>query len=165
MPSSGWRKPWTWCGACSEAPAPRATIAGMKFQKVLVPLGGLVLLGFAYRSYGWAGVALVSGAIVMFLLMHFNRTMQALKRASGRPIGYVGSAVMLNAKLKKGVTLLHVIALTRALGELRSPKDRQPEHYRWTDGGDSYVDTVFDGGKLQSWELVRPEPSEPNRAV
>ena len=137
----------------------------MKFQKVLVPLGGLVLLGFAYRSYGWAGVALVAGAIVMFLLLHFNRTMQALKRAADRPIGYVGSAVMLNAKLKKGVTLLHVVALTRALGELRSPKDQQPEHYRWTDGGKSYVDAVFDGGKLQSWELVRPDPNEPNQAV
>ncbi len=137
----------------------------MKFQKVLVPLGGLVLLGFAYRSYGWAGVALVAGAIVMFLLLHFNRAMQALKRAADRPIGYVGSAVMLNAKLKKGVTLLHVVALTRALGELRSPKDQQPEHYRWTDGGKSYVDAVFDGGKLQSWELVRPDPNEPNQAV
>ena len=137
----------------------------MKFQKVLVPLGGLVLLGFAYRSYGWAGVALVAGAIVMFLLLHFNRTMQALKRAADRPIGYVGSAVMLNAKLKKGVTLLHVVALTRALGELRSPRDQQPEHYRWTDGGKSYVDAVFDGGKLQSWELVRPDPNEPNQAV
>ena len=129
----------------------------MKFQKFLVPLGGLVLLGFAYRQYGWGGVALVAGAILMFLLLHFNRTMQALKRASDRPIGYVASAVMLNAKLRKGVTLLHVIALTRALGELRSPKDTQPEHYRWTDGGESYVDAVFDGGKLQTWTLVRPE--------
>jgi hypothetical protein len=129
----------------------------MKFQKILVPLGGLVLLGFAYREYGWAGVALVAGVIVMFLLLHFNRTMQALKRASNRPIGYVASSVMLNAKLRKGVTLLHAIALTRALGELRSPKDTQPEHYRWTDGGGSYVDAVFDGGRLQTWTLVRPE--------
>ena len=54
-------------------------------------------------------------------------------------------------------TLMHVIAMTRALGELRSPKDEQPEHYRWTDGGGSYVDTVFNGGKLQSWALTRPE--------
>jgi hypothetical protein len=136
----------------------------MKFQKFLVPLGGLVLLGFAYRQYGWGGVALVAGAIVMFLLMHFNRTMQALKRASDRPIGYVASAVMLNAKLRKGVTLLHAIALTRALGELRSPKDTQPEHYRWTDGGGSYVDAVFDSGKLQSWTLVRPEAA-PDDAI
>lgn len=128
----------------------------MQFQKFLVPIGGLVLLGFAYRGYGWPGVALVSGAIVMFLLMHFNRTMQVLKRAANKPIGYVASAVMLNAKLKKGVTLMHVMAMTRALGELRSPKDEQPELYRWTDGGLSYVDAVFLGGKLQSWELVRP---------
>lgn len=132
----------------------------MQIQKFLVPIGGLVLLGFAYRGYGWPGVALVSGAIVMFLLMHFNRTMQVLKRAANKPIGYVASAVMLNAKLKKGVTLMHVMALTRSLGELRSPKDEQPELYRWTDGGLSYVDAVFLGGKLQSWELVRPAAAD-----
>ena len=132
----------------------------MQIQKFLVPIGGLVLLGFAYRGYGWPGVALVSGAIVMFLLMHFNRTMQVLKRAANKPIGYVASAVMLNAKLKKGVTLMHVMALTRSLGELRSPKDEQPELYRWTDAGLSYVDAVFLGGKLQSWELVRPAAAD-----
>jgi hypothetical protein len=64
---------------------------------------------------------------------------------------------MLNAKLKQGVTLMHVIAMTRALGELHSPKDEQPELYRWTDTGGSYVDAVFNGGKLQSWALTRPE--------
>jgi len=47
--------------------------------------------------------------------------------------------------------------MTRALGELRSPKDTQPEVYRWTDGGGSYVDAVFNGGKLQSWTMTRPE--------
>jgi hypothetical protein len=50
-----------------------------------------------------------------------------------------------------------VIAMTHALGELRSPKDQQPELYRWTDGGGSYVDAVFNGGKLQSWAMTRPE--------
>jgi hypothetical protein len=50
--------------------------------------------------------------------------------------------------------------MTRALGELRSPKDEQPEHYRWTDGGGSYVDAVFNGGKLQSWTMTRPETPE-----
>jgi len=93
----------------------------------------------------------------MFLLMHFNRAMQVLKRAADRPVGTVASSVMLNAKLKPGVTLMHVVAMTRALGELRSPQDQQPEHYRWTDAGGSYVDTVFNGGKLQGWTLTRPE--------
>ena len=132
----------------------------MNLRKILVPLGGLVLLGFAWKSYSWAGVALVSGAIVMFLLMHFNRTMQVMRRAANRPIGYVDSAVMLNAKLKPGVTLLHVLALTRAIGELRSPKDQQPELYRWTDGGGSWVDAEFHDGKLRQWSLTRPEPED-----
>lgn len=136
-------------------------MGAMNFRKFLVPIGGLVLLGFAYRSYGWAGVALVGGAIVMFLLLHFNRAMQVLKRAADRPVGYVASAVMLNAKLKQGVNLMHVMAMTRALGELRSPQDVQPELYRWTDTGGSYVEAVFNGGRLQSWALTRPEaPSE-----
>lgn len=132
----------------------------MNFSKILVPVGGLILLGVAYRSYGWAGVALVGGAIVMFLLMHFNRTMQVLKRAADRPIGTVASAVMLNAKLKPKVTLLHVIAMTRALGEQRSPKNEQPELFRWTDAGGSWVDATFVGGKLTEWTLVRPPVAE-----
>jgi len=51
---------------------------------------------------------------------------------------------------------LHVIALTRALGELRSPKDAQPEMFRWTDAGQSYVDCTFTAGKISEWVLVRP---------
>jgi len=96
--------------------------------------------------------------LVMWLLLHFTRMMQVLKRAANQPVGYVGSAVMLNAKLRKGVTLLHVVALTRALGELRSVKDQQPELFRWTDGTQSFVTCEFAGGKLVKWELVRPEP-------
>ncbi|HSV61223.1 MAG TPA: glycerate kinase [Variovorax sp.] len=132
----------------------------MKFRKFWVPLAGLLLIAGAWRAYGWPGVALVSGGLVMFLLLHLNRTMQVLRRAADRPIGSVASAVMLNAKLSKGRTLLHVIALTRALGELRSPKDEQPEHYRWTDAGGSFVDAEFKDGKLLSWALTRPEPGE-----
>jgi hypothetical protein len=92
----------------------------------------------------------------MWMLLHFTRMMQILKRAANRPIGFVGSAVMLNAKLKPGVTLLHVVAMTKALGELQSPKDTQPELYRWTDGTQSHVTCEFWGGKLKKWELVRP---------
>ena len=128
----------------------------MNFQKILVPILGVVLVAAAWRGYGWGGVALVAGGIVMWVLLHFNRLMQALKRAAGRPIGYVDSAVMLNARLKAGVPLLHVISMTKALGQLLSPKDEQPEIYRWTDGSDSHVTCEFVGGKLVKWELVRP---------
>ena len=128
----------------------------MNFRQILVPAAGLLLLGFAYRQYGWAGVAGVGAVIVMFLLLHFNRAMGVLKRAAERPIGFVPSAVMLNAKLKPGVTLMHVVAMTRALGELQTPKDTQPEVFRWRDAGDSWVDATFQNGKLKEWVLTRP---------
>jgi len=143
----------------------RATIAPMNFGKVLVPLVGIVLIAGAWRSYGWAGVALVVGAMVMFVLLHLNRAIQVLKRAADRPIGTVASAVMLNAKLKPKVNLLHVVALTRAIGEQRSPKDTQPEIFRWTDAGGSWVDATFVNGKLTEWNLVRPEPPEEEPAA
>jgi hypothetical protein len=63
---------------------------------------------------------------------------------------------MLNAKLQKGKTLMHVIAMTKALGELLSVKDAQPEVFRWADGTKSHVTCTFSNGKLESWELFRP---------
>ena len=128
----------------------------MNFRKILPPVLGVVLIAAAWRGYGWPGVALVAGGIVMWVLLHFNRMMQALKRAAGRPIGYVDSAVMLNARLKPGVNLLHVLALTRSLGQLRSVKDQQPEIYRWTDASESHVTCEFASGRLVKWEMVRP---------
>ena len=136
----------------------------MKFQQLMsrigVPVLAIILVAMAYRSYGWSGVAVAASLMVMWALLHFNRLMQVLKRAARRPIGYLDSAVMLNAKLKPGVTLMHVVAMTRALGELKSVKDRQPEVYRWTDGSASYVTCEFLGGKLAKWALVRPEATE-----
>ena len=136
----------------------------MKFQQILsrvgIPLLGVVLIAMAYRSYKWAGVAVVVTAFVMWGLLHFTRMMQVLKRAANRPIGHVGSAVMLNAKLNPGVTLLHVVAMTKALGELKSVKDQQPELYRWTDGTQSHVTCEFSGGKLVKWDMVRPAQDE-----
>ena len=127
------------------------------FKKFIIPLLMAAALVTAFNYYGWKGVALVGTGLVFWMLLHFNRTMQVLKRAANRPIGYVDSAVMLNAKLIKGVTLLHVIALTKSLGELQSAKDAQPEVFRWTDGTQSHVTCTFDEGKLSTWVLWRPE--------
>jgi hypothetical protein len=128
----------------------------MQFQKIMVSLVIAVLLVAAHRIYGWGGVAVAVGALVMWMLLHFTRMMQILKRAANRPIGFVDSAVMLNAKLRPGVTLMHVVAMTRALGELRSTKDSQPEWFRWTDASHSHVTCEFQQGKLKKWDLVRP---------
>ena len=138
----------------------------MNFQKFLAPLLGVVLVVGAWTAAGWGGVALVSGGILMWVLLHFNRMMTALRRAADRPIGYVDSAVMLNAKLQPGVNLLHVVSMTRSLGELQSPKNTQPEIYRWTDGTESHVTCEFNGGKLVKWQLVRPTATDaPSAAI
>ena len=128
----------------------------MNFQKIVLPVLGVAVVAIAWRAYGWPGVALAVGGIVMWMLLHFTRMMKVLQRASNRPVGYVDSAVMLNAKLRPRVNLLHVMAMTRALGELLSPKEAQPEIYRWTDGSGSHVTCDFDRGKLVRWQLVRP---------
>jgi hypothetical protein len=136
----------------------------MNFQKIIVPVLGVVGVVLAYRFYGWAGVAAAATGLVMWVLLHFTRMMQVLKRAANRPIGYVDSAVMLNAKLKPGMTLMHVIAMTRALGALQSVKNAQPEIFRWTDGGASHVTATFVGGKLAHHELFRPVEPAPEPA-
>lgn len=136
----------------------------MNFQRYLVPIGAVGLTAWAWQSMGWMGVAMVFSGGVMWLLLYFTRLVQIMKRASKRPIGYVDSAVMLNAKLKTGLSLMHVIAMTRALGELETEKDAQPEVFSWRDGTESVVRCTFLQGKLQSWDLTRPE-AKPDHEV
>ena len=59
-------------------------------------------------------------------LLHFDTRLMGnvMQKARHNPIGYVASAVMLNAKLKPGVNLMHVMAMTRALGEQLSAEAR-----------------------------------------
>lgn len=130
----------------------------MNWRNIVVPavIIGAVVVG--YGAGGWPGVAVATGGLVMWALLHFTRLMTVLKRASDRPVGYVASAVMLNAKLRPGVTLMHVIAMTRSLGAAQSPPDTQPEIFRWTDGTDSHVTCEFHEGRLVRWTLVRPTP-------
>jgi hypothetical protein len=136
----------------------------MSMKSILLWIVGAALVAVSFQKYGWPGVAVVVGGLVMWGLLHFTRMMTVLKKAANRPMGYVDSAVMLNAKLKPGVNLLHVMALTRSLGLLQTEKDAQPEIYRWTDNGQSQVTCTFMHGKLQSWQLVRP-PEPENQAA
>ena len=125
-------------------------------QTIAVRIGAVALLVMGYRWYGWPGVAGAVGALVMWMLLHFTRMLQVLRRASHRPKGHVESSVMLNARLHPGVSLMQVVALSRSLGELRSPAGEQPEVFRWTDTGQSFVECEFQGGKLANWRLDRP---------
>ncbi len=128
----------------------------MNFTRIIGPLAVIIFTIGAWRQFGWPGIAMAAGGVVMWVLLHFTRLMHILKKAAERPIGHVASAVMLNAKLRKGMTLMHVIAMTRSLGALQTPKDVQPEVFHWTDTGQSTVACTFVGGKLQAWTLTRP---------
>ena len=142
----------------------------MNFRKYLVPIGIACLFIASYNAWGWQGPLTVAGGLVMWALLHYTRMMNVMQKANRSPIGYVGSAVMLNAKLRPGVNLLHVMALTRSMGELLSPAGQDPERYRWTDGSKSFVDVEFVNGRVAQWELQRPQvpteeaPTEKNSA-
>ena len=138
----------------------------MNLRNILVPLGAVALVGFGFTAYGWAGVAAVVGGLVMWALLHFTRLVNVMKKAAKRPIGYVGSAVMLNARLTEGVNLMHVVAMTQALGEQLSAEGADPEISRWTDGTRSHVTCEFRQGKLVKWALERPaaDDNTPTRA-
>lgn len=125
-------------------------------RNFIAPLALAVLIFLAWRSWGWAGVLAGAGAGLLWLLLHFNRLMSVMRKAADQPVGSVQSAVMLNARLKPGVNLLHVVAMTKALGEQLSGEGEQPEVYRWRDGGDSHVTCEFEGGRLKRWMLQRP---------
>ena len=130
----------------------------MNLRKIFIPLGIVALAIAGYRAYGLQGILTVSGGLVMWGLLHYTRLMNVMQKARNNPIGYVGSAVMLNARLKSGVNLMHVVAMTRALGEQLSAEGQEPEVYRWTDGTQSHVTCEFVNGRLVRWNLVRPAP-------
>src|SRR5882724_6656221 len=100
------RRRWKWCGGWDDfRNAHTSTRRGsaeniaMDLKKIFVPVLGIVMLAAAWRAYGWSGIAIVATGFVTWTLLHFNRITQVLRKAANRPVGYVGSAVMLNAKL------------------------------------------------------------------
>jgi hypothetical protein len=117
----------------------------------------VVATALAWHQMGWKGVVLAVTVVVFWLLLQFSRALRAMKEAGAAPIGYIPSAVMLNARLKAGMTLLQVIGLTKSLGQRIGDEGVQPEHWRWTDEGGSSVTLELQGGKLQRWTLERPE--------
>ena len=133
----------------------------MNFSKFLIPIGVVLFVAGAWHQYQWQGVAVAIGAVVMWILLHFTRMVTVLSRAANRPVGHVGSAVMMNAKLKKGVNLMHVIAMTKSLGQRLSAENTQPEVFKWTDQGESFVTCTFKDGKLTEWAMTRPDAAEP----
>ena len=109
-----------------------------------------VAVGFA--GYGWPGVLLALTVIVFWLLLQFSRALRALRVASGRPVGTVASAVMLHARLRVGLRLPQVLALTRSLG--RRVAD-EPETFTWADECGDEVQVELRDGRVSGWRLLR----------
>ncbi|HMS04804.1 MAG TPA: glycerate kinase [Burkholderiaceae bacterium] len=117
----------------------------------------------AYAQMGWPGLAMLGGGLLMWFLLQYTRMMTVMQRAARRPVGYVDSAVMLNAKLAKGQTLMHVLARTRSIGERVDSADGDAkggiEAYAWRDAGGSRVVAQFSRGRLVAWTLDRSQDS------
>jgi hypothetical protein len=52
----------------------------MNFQKYLVPAGAVVAMGLAWQTWGVIGLALVATGLVTWVMLHFTRALQVLKR-------------------------------------------------------------------------------------
>lgn len=108
--------------------------------------------------YGWQGLVLAVTIVAFWLLLQFGQVLRVMRGAASSPMGRVESAVMLHAKLHRGMRMINVVKLTRSLG--RNNDDGQNnegrEVFAWSDGDGNHVIATFAGGRLQSWDLERP---------
>lgn len=114
----------------------------------------LAVAGGAWRG-GWAGALLGLSVVVFWLLLQFSRSLRVLRRAGAAPVGQVANAVMFQARLRPGMTLLQVLPLAGSLGRKLS---ESPETFAWQDGAGDAVHLVLRQGRLQSWQLLRAGP-------
>ncbi len=122
---------------------------------------GLALAAFVvgYVGYGWAGVALAFTAVTFWLLLQFSRAVRVLRTAGGNPVGQVPNAVMLQAKLVKGMRLPQILKITQSLGRaVGAAPGGAVENYVWTDAGGDEVHVELRDGRVSHWELKRAQP-------
>jgi hypothetical protein len=105
-----------------------------------------------YAGHGWPGVLLALGVVVFWLLLQFSRALRVLRAASLRPVGTVANAVMLQARLRTGLRLPQVLALTRSLG---SKVAEDPETWAWRDEAGDEVQVELRAGRVAAWRLRR----------
>jgi len=121
-----------------------------------------LLTFFAWRGYGLPGLALAASATVFWLLLQFGRAMRVMKNAAGRPVGHVPSAVMFQARLRPGMTMLQIVTATKSLGRKLGKGD---DDWAWADEGGNTVKLHFEKGRLRTWALERPMAGVDDRAA
>jgi hypothetical protein len=122
-------------------------------------LGGLlavIAVALGAWLWGWRGAALAASVTVFWMLLQFSRALRAMRHAASAPVGHIDSAVMLNARLRPGLSLVQVVALTRSLGvRVGEAPETQTETWAWTDAGGARVTLTMAGARLASWVLTR----------
>lgn len=134
----------------------------------------LLAVALGYTQWGWPGVVLAITCVVFWLLLQFSRALRVMRQAAAAPVGSVGSAVMLHARLRQGMRLLEVIPLAGSLGRqgrdgLSGPGSPDnpaegigsQEVFVWEDASQVAVRLEFSRGRLQRWTLQRPQPEPP----
>jgi hypothetical protein len=111
-------------------------------------------LGFvAWEMFGARGVAVALSAVAFWALLQFNRTVRVMRVAAQNPLARVPSAVMFQAGLRPGLTMLQVVASTRSLGRRVEGSE---DEWLWSDEGGDSVRLHFVRGRLATWQLERP---------
>jgi len=115
-----------------------------------------VAIALGYARFGWQGAVLGITVVVFWLLLQFSRAMRVMRQAGQSPVGHVDSAVMLSARLKPGLRLIDILALTRSLGErVAMDEGADLERWRWTDSGGVRVVVTLRHGRSIGHELQR----------
>jgi len=110
----------------------------------------------SWWAYGWRGIVIALTLVVFWLLLQFSRALRAMRTAAGRPVGFVDNAVMLHARLRKGMRLVDIIMLTRSLGrELGDDTAPERERYTWRDAAGDAVVVELTAGRCTGWLLER----------
>jgi hypothetical protein len=118
----------------------------------------LVALVVGYVGYGWRGLVLALTVVVFWMLLQFSRALRAMREAAGRPVGRVDNAVMLHARLRKGLRLMDIMKLTRSLGQPAADHDRpDAEVFLWTDDAGDRVRVELLAGRVSAWTLQRAD--------
>ena len=116
-----------------------------------------VLAFAAWRAYDWPGLAFAASAIVFWLLLQFNRAVRVMRNAADSPVGHVASAVMFQAGLAPGMTMLQIVTRTKSLGRKVEGSD---DDWRWGDDGGASVVLHFERGRLARWQIERAPTAE-----
>ena len=102
----------------------------------------VVLVVVGWWQWGWQGVVMAVTVVVFWLLLQFSRALKVMQNAGRAPMGSVANAVMLQAQLREGLTLIQVLPLTGSLGQTL-PADPPQERFAWADAAGDRVELSF----------------------